>query len=553
MPASDSQPQHLAPHNAEYLGTIEVVVLRCYSSEAHVPAISKKIYPKSPPLVQSSKPTSPKAIGTESSPPSSDDEFSSSSSSESVMGGLFDGGSDSRRSTSANHSFGRDGRWDSSTPKQGQPYQWEPPTYGTGSSSARVEGSHTNKQPTITQDYDTPEIDRPDYWKTFKPQPNRNSNNGKDRDRHYGNSKKSPVISNENQNNRSSIRGTPRSHPSAASPAVVINVNHTPQPSVDWAQIGPSLSGSNSRKNRTSDRGNVKTDLNREKERNTSMPGGWENTDTEGSENASWDNNQNHGDSYWNEVNHPIQHDRLDKIETNNALNWDNSSLEVTYNEPNAKANQDTDVQEWEGSHQEPDNSDAWNSKDKYAATGWGSYPNNNSQQNSAKSQTYTSNQLQPPVSPHPNYNQSTQQDAYGATKLPVTAPKPWQQPVEAPGGQDFGTTQPQLQPYIEVSSNPLLRMDPRPKPHWLSWKQSIGAFSTVKPLTPPVETIRPLYSVPFDIAQRKNMSHQVHLGQPAAYVHKRASPKYMDSFESPYAVFVFKYRSKGISILFIY
>ncbi|KAL2058670.1 hypothetical protein ABVK25_001400 [Lepraria finkii] len=42
-------------------------------------------------------------------------------------------------------------------------------------------------------------------------------------------------------------------------------------------------------------------------------------------------------------------------------------------------------------------------------------------------------------------------------------------------------------------------------------------------------------------------MSHQVHPGRSSTYRHKRGVPRYMDTFEKPYAVFRFHYRDKEI------
>lgn len=42
-------------------------------------------------------------------------------------------------------------------------------------------------------------------------------------------------------------------------------------------------------------------------------------------------------------------------------------------------------------------------------------------------------------------------------------------------------------------------------------------------------------------------MSHQVRPGPPTTYAHKVSKPKYMDTHETPYAVFVFQYRDKTI------
>ncbi|MCJ1439257.1 hypothetical protein MMC27_008649 [Xylographa pallens] len=55
------------------------------------------------------------------------------------------------------------------------------------------------------------------------------------------------------------------------------------------------------------------------------------------------------------------------------------------------------------------------------------------------------------------------------------------------------------------------------------------------------------LYAIPEAILWRENVSHQVQSGQPVAYSHKVATPKYMDSHESPYAVFVFQCRSRPV------
>ncbi|KAI4086383.1 MAG: hypothetical protein LQ344_007608 [Seirophora lacunosa] len=43
------------------------------------------------------------------------------------------------------------------------------------------------------------------------------------------------------------------------------------------------------------------------------------------------------------------------------------------------------------------------------------------------------------------------------------------------------------------------------------------------------------------------NHSYQVHSGEPTLYQHKTASPKYIDTHEKPYAIFIFRYRTKAI------
>jgi hypothetical protein len=86
-----------------------------------------------------------------------------------------------------------------------------------------------------------------------------------------------------------------------------------------------------------------------------------------------------------------------------------------------------------------------------------------------------------------------------------------------------------------------------RAKPYWSTWNH--GRSDEVpdieeEPAAEPEPEEGPLYSVPSDIAERNNMSHQVQIGKPAVYLHKVSKPKYMDSHDNPYAAFTFQYRS---------
>ena len=89
-------------------------------------------------------------------------------------------------------------------------------------------------------------------------------------------------------------------------------------------------------------------------------------------------------------------------------------------------------------------------------------------------------------------------------------------------------------------------------KPYWSTWRnakaQNHGNTSRQAnhALHTSAEGEDPLYTVPEEIAMRKSMSHQVRPGKPIAYAHRTSSPKYMDTYDRPYAVFVFNYRSKG-------
>ena len=85
------------------------------------------------------------------------------------------------------------------------------------------------------------------------------------------------------------------------------------------------------------------------------------------------------------------------------------------------------------------------------------------------------------------------------------------------------------------------------PKPYWASWNSShlpessrIGNPEYRSPRAEPTPTVAQ------ETSNRRHLSHQVRSGKPLLYLHKVASPSYMDSHKSPYAVFVFNYRSKG-------
>ena len=90
----------------------------------------------------------------------------------------------------------------------------------------------------------------------------------------------------------------------------------------------------------------------------------------------------------------------------------------------------------------------------------------------------------------------------------------------------------------------------PKPKPYWSTWRNANtvaeAEIAQERP-TSPEELQDPIYSIRAEVAQRNMMSHQVRPGRPAAYTHKRNKPKYTDTHESPYAVFLFKYRDKEI------
>lgn len=89
-----------------------------------------------------------------------------------------------------------------------------------------------------------------------------------------------------------------------------------------------------------------------------------------------------------------------------------------------------------------------------------------------------------------------------------------------------------------------------KPKPYWSTWNYSpLDEVPELEDeiMEDPEPEEGPLYSVPAEIAQRNNTSHQVQAGKPAIYVHKVSNPKYMDSHDNPYAAFTFHYRSRAV------
>ena len=87
---------------------------------------------------------------------------------------------------------------------------------------------------------------------------------------------------------------------------------------------------------------------------------------------------------------------------------------------------------------------------------------------------------------------------------------------------------------------------------YWAEWDQEKGdsdqsaADGEVQQLLPHTEQDDHVHSVSADIASSKRLSHYVRHGETYPYIHSMATPEYMDTFEEPYAVFVFRYASDG-------
>lgn len=123
----------------------------------------------------------------------------------------------------------------------------------------------------------------------------------------------------------------------------------------------------------------------------------------------------------------------------------------------------------------------------------------------------------------------------------------PSQLPHQKPAGSDKDRSQ--QAPAVGTRSSHLTAAEIYRKPYWSTRsKVSAGPLSTTgdghSDASPDPENL--LYTLPEEVVQRNHVSHQVRQGKPVVYAHKTAKAKYMDSHESPYAVFVFNYRSEG-------
>ena len=89
---------------------------------------------------------------------------------------------------------------------------------------------------------------------------------------------------------------------------------------------------------------------------------------------------------------------------------------------------------------------------------------------------------------------------------------------------------------------------------YWAKWDQEKcgpdqSAFNSEAQQSPQrTEQDGHINIVSTDVADSRRLSHYVQHGEAYPYIHRMATPEYMDTFEEPYAVFVFKYASDGES-----
>lgn len=271
--------KRLAPHDAQYVGTIEVVVLRCYPTQPSTNLAPSRFVAESVRLAQPEEHSSPLAADTDtSSSSSSDKESTSSDSVASVMAGMFDGTADYAGDSSRSFSFGGDMALDQPSANHGKYQPRRSPYTGSnlGNADTRQSGNPSAVPIRYDQFYDSPD---PQRWRNrVVPDPkgqNHENNKGRNpssssvRHSNYEPNKNhsdsqnrvaqnSPSTraqrtpsgndsndrfstSNRSRNSHTGNAATrtsptsawvqPQGPPAQAAPAVVINVSHgTPQP-----------------------------------------------------------------------------------------------------------------------------------------------------------------------------------------------------------------------------------------------------------------------------------------------------------------------------------
>ena len=136
----------------------------------------------------------------------------------------------------------------------------------------------------------------------------------------------------------------------------------------------------------------------------------------------------------------------------------------------------------------------------------------------------------------------------------PKKIPGSWSPPLESAKNKEASpkadaTPKSSKTPTVQTSINP----PPKSKVYWATWndpdpsapEQKANADSDDETVFPAHE--EPLYNIPPQVATSKDLTHQVRPTKPSPYKHKLARPKYMDTHDDPYAVFVFKYRDKAV------
>ncbi|KAL9100896.1 MAG: hypothetical protein Q9163_003788 [Psora crenata] len=90
-------------------------------------------------------------------------------------------------------------------------------------------------------------------------------------------------------------------------------------------------------------------------------------------------------------------------------------------------------------------------------------------------------------------------------------------------------------------------------RPGWSSWSASgpplgdKGSPDQEERTSPATQDEEPTCAIPSALAQRGRVTHRVRTMHGWTYTHKLSTPKYLDTHENPYAIFVFKYRDVAV------
>lgn len=438
---------------------------------------------------------------------------------------------------------------------------------------------HSNNEPSTSHSGSHNRVSRSSP--RTKAQRNSSGNESNDRYSTSNRSKNTPTGNTANQTSPTSVWTQPQQPPAQAAPAVVINVSHgTPRPA--------SFSSSASNQAVNTESANAK---------------GWQNpTQPDKIDEYLADTNQSPEGSHQSRASTKSNNSQVWPVQDYNQTNDNGIQADIAHQWHNPLSHEEANESQWRVVEDIRDtNRDHEVSNNKNDNYPWdnniiGSRPlessttgaQNNSNERSSNVNNNTSyhigknasieNKQAPYVNPsasmHPiPQGQLSQQPSSSSSFNPTFPNHTWRN--DAPKSQHSGIkaneatqhispqawTQNAAEPNNRASELPPQAashiygpnfptfIDPRPRPHWYNWKKPQRSSSAFKAENPSVEPAEPLNYVPSEVAQRNKMSHQVYLSQPAEYVHKRASPRYMDDFSSPYAVFIFKYRSKGNAV----
>ena len=238
---SDAILEYPAPYNAEHVGTIEVVILRCYPEPTdHKPSFKSRVRSGAP----NHTPKAAKQATPGTSFDSSSDEAPDDNGPQSALGGLFDGAGDFSSVTPMSLCFGGDSTWEQNNNwnNEGQSSwnQGNEPQTGAGANS---NPSEWDRVPATTQSprWDTRRSSTSNHFEDDWNRPSQMPQNEVEQgsSHHSNHRSRRSGRSSSSQHNRSPVVGTTGDwtlgNAGQNSPAIVINVNHSPAPS----RVGP--------------------------------------------------------------------------------------------------------------------------------------------------------------------------------------------------------------------------------------------------------------------------------------------------------------------------